>query len=178
MKRGGRRVPLSSGQVGHHRLLQGTRGRNLSSLPCPRHPEPPLPPQVMRPARSLSPPAATARSEDLPHPMDHTGSGNSKMYILFGAPTLGLMPCQMSGGDAQEHLPSPASMMRPTMRPWGSASSRGARGGTGPPGQTQQGRSHTEPRPVTLPGGWVRTAKSRSTLLFFPLGFLCVREPR
>lgn len=89
MKCGGRRVTLSSGQVGHHRLLQGTGGRNLSSLMYPHHPEPPLLPQVMRPACSLSPPATTAWSEDLPHPMGHVGSGNSKKYILYGSPRPG-----------------------------------------------------------------------------------------
>lgn len=35
-----------------------------------------------------------------------------------------------------------------------------------------------EGRAAALPWGWVCTAKSRSTLLFFPLGFLCVSEPR
>ena len=175
MKCGGRRVPLSSGQVGHHRLLQGTRGRNLSSPPCPRHPEPP---QATRPARSLSPPAATAWSEDLPHPMGHAGSGNSKMHISFGPPTLGLMTSQTSGGDAQACLPSPASTVRPVPRAGGSTSSRRAWGGTGPSAQAQGGSSHAEPRSASLLGGWARTAKSLSTLLFFPLGFLCVREPR
>lgn len=39
-------------------------------------------------------------------------------------------------------------------------------------------RSPWKPGLQPLPRGWVCTAKSRSTLLFFPLGFLCVREPR
>lgn len=107
MKYGGRRVPFFSGQVGHHRLLQGTRRRNLSSPLCPHHPEPP---QVMRTAQSLSSSAATTWNEDLPHPMDHASGGNSKMYILFGPPALGLMTSQISLGHSQAGLPSPASM--------------------------------------------------------------------
>lgn len=110
--------------------------------------------------------------------MDHAGSMISKMYILFGPPTLGLTASQTSGGDAQMCLPSPASKVRPVLRPGVTTGLRRAWGGTGPSAQAQGGGSHEEPWPATFLGGWAHTAKSLSTLLFFPLGFLCVREPR
>lgn len=75
-------------------------------------------------------------------------------------------------------LLSPAGMVRPKLRTWGSVGSMGVWGGTDLSAHTQGVRSHAEPRPVTLLSSWLHTAKSRSTLLFFPLGFLCVREPR
>lgn len=90
MKCSGRRVPLSSGQVGHHRLLQGTRERNLSSLLCPHHTR-----------QCFLLPLCGARI--CPIPWTHPGSGNSK--VMFGPPTLGLMTPQTSGGDTQAWLP-------------------------------------------------------------------------
>lgn len=67
--------PLSSGQVGHHRLLQGTRRRNLSPPPCPHHPEPtqPAPYPSQLPLHGLSPCTIPWTTRD------------SKMSILPGA---------------------------------------------------------------------------------------------
>lgn len=138
--------PLSSGQVGHHRLLQGTRRRNLSPPACPCHPEPPqrAPCPFQLPLHGVRPQGPRRQREFKAAPLS---------WSLRHPRPQGVMPrCSCP----------------PTLRAEGSSSLRRAWGGTGASGSWAWSR----------PSGLARTAKSRSTLLFLPLGFLCVSEPR